>query len=158
SNINLFDGDLLVFGSVVALPLGSGPVPINCKFGVGSTTSSGFNFSDDATCGFTNTAQGDRENAGDPGLAALASNGGPTQTRLPQPGSPLINFIPIPDCGGGNTLAGFAVTTDQRGESRPQETGCEIGSVEIVPPSPPGPVAPAVEAPTAVPVEPRFTG
>jgi hypothetical protein len=158
SNINISGaGKLLVFGSVVALPVGSDPVPSNCKFDEGSTTSSGFNFSDDDTCGFSNTAQGDRENAGDPGLAALANNGGPTQTRLPQPGSPLINFIPIPDCGGGDDLAGFAVTEDQRGVSRPQETGCEIGSVEIEPPAPP----PAPEAaPTAAPVavEPRFTG
>jgi hypothetical protein len=138
------------FGSVVALPIGG----LNCE-NESSTTSSGFNFSDDDTCGFTEAAQGDRESAGDPGLAALASNGGPTQTRLPEPGSPLLNFIPIPDCSGGDDLAGFAVTTDQRGVQRPQETGCEIGSVEIE--APPEPVPPAV-VPTAVPVEPRFTG
>jgi hypothetical protein len=158
SNLDLGQGDLFAFGSVVALPLGTDAVPFNCS--LGSTTSSGFNFSDDDTCEFTNTAQGDRENAGDPGLAALASNGGPTQTRLPQQDSPLVNFIPIPSCGGGNSLAGFAVTTDQRGVSRPQETGCEIGSVEIEPPVPPEPVpaVPALAAPTAVPVEPRFTG
>jgi hypothetical protein len=158
------DDSFLAFGSVVALPR-NGPgetgTPFNCVVGaVATTTSSGFNFSDDDTCEFTNTAQGDRENAGDPGLAALASNGGPTQTRLPQPGSPLINFIPIPDCSGGDDIAGFAVNEDQRGASRPQETGCEIGSVEIEPPPEPVPPAPAqaAQVPTAVPVEPRFTG
>jgi hypothetical protein len=159
ANIELGEEDeLLAFGSVVALPrnaAGEEGTPFNCDLADSTTTSSGFNFSDDDTCGFTETGQGDRENAGDPGLAALADNGGPTQTRLPEPGSPLLNFIPIPDCGGGDELAGFELTTDQRGVSRPQETGCEVGSVEIEPP--PEPVPPAV-VPTAVPVEPRFTG
>jgi len=160
SNIDTSSGDFHAFGSVVALPLGSDDVPFNCDVPEGSgANSSGFNFSDDDTCEFTNTAQGDREIAGDPRLGALADNGGPTLTRLPQPGSPLLNFIPIPDCGGGDDLAGFAVTTDQRGVSRPQETGCEIGSVEIEPPPEPVPVPPGgAEAPTAVPVEPRFSG
>jgi hypothetical protein len=114
------------FGTVIALPSG-GP---NCDFP--ATTSQGYNFSDDASCSFTNTTAGDRENAGDPGVGALASNGGPTQTRLPTATSALLNFIPIPSCSGGDTLAGFAVTTDQRGILRPQATGCEVGSVEVV--------------------------
>jgi hypothetical protein len=164
ANIEISDNSFFVFGSVVALPRnasGETGTPFNCEdLPTAGTTSSGFNFSDDDTCGFTNTAQGDRESAGDPGLAALANNGGPTQTRLPQPGSPLVNFIPIPDCGGGDDLAGFAVTTDQRGVSRPQETGCEIGSVEIEPPPPPppGPAQAGAAPAAAVPVEPRFTG
>jgi hypothetical protein len=69
----------------------------------------------------------------------LAGNGGPTRTLLPQSGSPLINAIPVVGCSGGNTLAGSTVTTDQRGITRPQEGGCEIGSVEleVVQPAPP---------------------
>jgi len=121
------------FGSVVALPQGNGAPTPNCEIddGLTAVTSSGYNFSDDDTCGFTNVAAGDRENAGDPGLGALADNGGPTQTMLPAATSPLLNFIPIAACGGGDALAGSAVTTDQRGVTRPQETGCEIGSVEV---------------------------
>ena len=46
-------------------------------------------------------------NAGDPELAALADNGGPTQTRLPGPASPAL------DAGIANGLAG-----DQRGVQR----------------------------------------
>ena len=106
------------------------PTP-NCEVDLNPTVSSGYNFSDDDTCGFTNVATGDRENAGDPGVGALADNGGPTQTMLPSSASPLLNFIPISACGSGDTLAGFAVTTDQRGITRRQETGCEIGSVEV---------------------------
>jgi hypothetical protein len=163
ANIDASEDTLFSFGSVVALPVnaaGETGGAFNCEQNGGSTDSSGFNFSDDDTCEFTETSQGDRENAGDPGLAALADNGGPTQTRLPQEGSPLINFIPIPDCGGGDDLAGFAVTTDQRDVSRPQETGCEIGSVEIEPPPEPVPPTPAgpAAAPAAVPAAPRFTG
>lgn len=131
SNVDFDGGQFLAFGSVVALPLGSDPVPFNCEDA--NTTSSGYNFSDDDTCGFTNVAAGDRENAGDPGLGALAGNGGPTQTLLPATTSPLVNFIPIAACGGGDALVGALppVTTDQRGITRPQATGCEIGSVEL---------------------------
>ncbi|MFO7591977.1 MAG: right-handed parallel beta-helix repeat-containing protein, partial [Acidimicrobiia bacterium] len=138
---------LRVFGTVVAQPQG-GP---NCSNDIGGnpplalTASSGYNFSDDATCGFTNTSAGDRQSAGAPGLGALASNGGPTQTLLPSTASPLLDFIPLASCGGGDALAGFAVTTDQRGVTRPQGPGCEIGSVEI-------------EVPVAITVVPKFTG
>jgi len=143
ANISMDDSyTLRSFGSVVARPQGTGAPTPNCEIATNPTISSGYNFSDDATCGFTNTATGDRENAGDPLVGALASNGGPTQTMLPQTGSPLLNFIPIASCGGGDALAGFAVTTDQRGVSRPQATGCEIGSVEV----------------EVVVVEPTFTG
>lgn len=136
------------FGSVVAMPIdvnAATPGAYNCLNGDGATiTSSGYNYSDDDTCEFD--AATDEQNAADPLLGPLASNGGPTLTHLPQTGSPLINAIPIASCGGGDALAGEAVTTDQRGVTRPQETGCEIGSVEIV-------------APIVVPiVTPTFTG
>ena len=133
ANISAID-TLTSFGSVVALPQGGGT---NCA-SVNATTSNGFNFSDSSACGFTGT--GDRENAGDPALGALADNGGPTQTRLPQAGSPLIDAIPTSSCG----FAG--VTADQRGLLRPAFAGCDIGAVEIQPPA------------TAITVTPRFTG
>jgi hypothetical protein len=121
------DGVTLVsFGSVVTGPEGGA----NCDL-ASPAQSLGYNFSDDATCGFTNVATGDRENAGSPGLGALASNGGPTQTMLPLAGSPLLDWIPLGACGGGNDLAGFPVTTDQRGVGRPQGPGCDVGAVEV---------------------------
>jgi hypothetical protein len=40
------------------------------------------------------------------------------------------------------------ITTDQRGVARPQGRGCDIGAVEVQPPSPPSPIL----------VVPRFTG
>jgi predicted outer membrane repeat protein len=121
------DGELGIFGTVIAL--GQPSATPNCDSF--STTSSGYNFSDDDSC-LQTTATGDRENAGNPGLSALGSNGGPTQTMVPSSTSPLLNFIPIPACSGGDGLAGFGVTNDQRGILRPQSTGCEVGAVEVV--------------------------
>jgi hypothetical protein len=132
---------------VVALPQIT-PVllvpPPNCA-GV-TTTSNGFNFSDDASCGFT--AATDKENAGDPGLGPLANNGGPTQTRLPQSGSPLIDAIPTASCQADGASG---ITTDQRGVTRPQGPGCDIGAVEV---EVAGPAAPAAPVQAVV----RFTG
>ena len=138
ANVNALD-DFASFGTVVALPVG-GP---NCD--IVNPGSQGQNFSDDASCEFTGT--GDRQDAGDPQVGPLADNGGPTQTRLPVASSPLVDWIAPADCGGGDTLAGFAVTDDQRDVARPQGAGCEVGSVEVevVAPEPPaeGPVTAA---------------
>ena len=148
------DDPLVSFGSVVALPQGGGE---NCSPGI-TDDPVGYNFSDDTSCAFS--AATDKQDAGDPLLGALASNGGPTQTRLPQSGSPLIDAIPNANCGGGNTLAGFAVTTDQRHLVRPEQSGgkCDIGAVEVQLPPEPAPTPAA--APAAAPVETviRFTG
>lgn len=62
------------------------------------------------------------------GLAALADNGGGTQTHLPQAGSPLID--------SGSDL--LCLGSDQRGISRPQDGDgsgspqCDKGAVEVV--------------------------
>ena len=71
-----------------------------------------------------------------PGLGALANNGGPTLTMLPQAGSPAL--------GAGNAaLVPSGVTTDQRGAGFPRVTNgvLDIGAVQatvapIVPPTP----------------------
>jgi len=62
---------------------------------------------------------------GDPKLAALAVNGGPTQTMRLQPGSAAIDKIP----------ARFCPATDQRGVTRPDVPGtpCDIGAYQFVP-------------------------
>ncbi len=145
---NIDTTTLETFGSVVA----EGGTAGNCL--AGTTVSHGYNFSDDDTCKLTDAT--DREVAGDPGLGALAANGGPTQTLLPQPGSPLIDAIPIGSCQA-NGAAG--ITSDQRGITRPQGPGCDIGAVEVEVIGPTPPVPPAPPAPPApVTVTPRFTG
>ena len=66
----------------------------------------------------------------------------------------------IANCGDGNTMAGFAVTTDQRHLARPEQSGgkCDIGAVEVQFPPEPAPTPAAT--PAAAPVETviRFTG
>ncbi len=145
---NIDTHTLETFGSVVA----GGGTAGNCL--AGTTVSHGHNFSDDDTCKLTDST--DRENAGDPELGALASNGGPTRTLLPQPGSPLIDAIPTGSCQADGASG---ILTDQRDVARPQGPGCDIGAVEVevpLPPVPPAPPAPTPAAPVAVP--PRFTG
>lgn len=82
----------------------------------------------------------------DPQLGALADNGGLTQTRAVDPGTPAYN-------AGRN--AGCPAT-DQRGTARPQDGICEIGAYEfeVVAPTPtPAPSATATptQAPAALP-------
>jgi hypothetical protein len=152
ANVAKASASIVTFGSVIGLPQG-GP---NCSFSGATTTSNGFNFSDDASCGLTGA--GDTQNGGDPGLGALADNGGPTQTRLPLPGSPLVDAIP-PDSCQADGAAG--ITTDQRSLPRPALNGCDIGAVEVQPaqPGPPSPAQPGPPSPPVpVPGAPRFTG
>lgn len=59
----------------------------------------------------------------DPLLAPLSYSGGATPTLVPQPSSPAI------DAGDADTCAEL----DQRGVSRPQGGGCDIGAVEYQP-------------------------
>jgi hypothetical protein len=80
------------------------------------------------SCSF-GTANGNQENVGTGplGLGALASNGGPTQTRAIASGSVAQNAA-SGDCGG--------LSVDQRGTARPQGASCDIGAFELVPPPP----------------------
>jgi len=140
-------GFVTLFGSVFVKPAGTG----NLCAGGAIPSSSGYNYANETANSCHLTATGDSSlDANDPLLGALANNGGPTQTRLPQDGpSPLIDAIPNAHCGDGNSLAGFTITTDQRGLPRP-DTGspnCDIGAVEVQP-----------TAPTTLVVTAAFTG
>jgi hypothetical protein len=145
---NLSTNELTSFGTVVADPIGAA----NCDVSAG-TTSQGYNFSDDASCGFTNTTAGDKQNAGTPMLNALAANGGPTETMLPFTpktngvASPLIDAIPVAACQTG---VATGVGTDQRGVTRPQLLGCDIGAVEVT--------GSEYQVEAAAVIAPKFTG
>lgn len=140
-------------GSVFATVLADAAVD-NCG---GSISSDGYNWSDDVSCNLT-MATDTEDVGGDPGLTALADNGGLTPTMLPEAGSPLLNAIPasVGDCTG----------TDQRGITRPQDGACDIGAVEVVattPPTepttvPPTTAGPAANAAQAAQATPKFTG
>jgi hypothetical protein len=93
----------------------------NCR--TAAITSSGGNIEDGTTCGFATT--GTDKPSTEPLLAALANNGGPTQTRALMAGSPAIDAAP--DCS--------SLTVDQRGFGRPGGAACDSGAFEVQPPS-----------------------
>jgi hypothetical protein len=144
---------LSTFASVIALPV-EGP---NCSLepedviksldALENTESHGYNYSDDESCGLAGT--GDRQGAADPQLLPLGPNGGPTETRPPAETSPLVDGVPLAQCQADGA-AGIA--TDQRGITRPQRNGCDIGAVELVA------LTPTPEPAPAAIVTPRFTG
>lgn len=90
----------------------------------GAFSSIRHNLGGDATCAFA--GPGDL-NGVDPLLGPLASNGGPTPTHALLAGSPARDAIPS------------CPIVDQRGVSRPQGAGCDIGAYEAVPPCLPPP-------------------
>src|ERR1022692_398477 len=94
----------------------------NCG-GQAPITDLGYNIDTGASCGFS-AASHSLSNT-QPRLDALASNGGPTQTMALPAGSPAIGAIPA-------ATAGCTGSTDQRGITRPQGTGCDIGAYENV--------------------------
>lgn len=101
----------------------------NChSFGTG--TSMGYNLSDDSSCAGFLTATGDTNDVS-AGLDSkgLQKNGGPTQTVALLATSPAVDAIPLANCTATN---GAPVTTDQRGVSRPQSKGCDIGAYELI--------------------------
>jgi hypothetical protein len=62
-----------------------------------------------------------------PNIGVLADNGGPTQTHLPSGGSVAVDSIPANLC---TDFDGNALTVDARGEMRPVNASCDMGSVE----------------------------
>jgi RHS repeat-associated protein len=114
-------GDDLVAGSAATTKIDStivaGPTSTNCA-ALGTLSSSGHNIDSGTSCGLTSTT--DKSNA-NPGLGSLGSNGGPTQTQA------LTSSSPALDGGDAGTCPG----TDQRGLSRPQGAGCDIGAYEL---------------------------
>ncbi len=110
-------GTLEAFGTV--LDGGSGAP--SCSAGV-TTVSSGYNYPAGGCPGLDHPT--DLPATPDPVLGPLEDNGGPARTAHPKPGSPLIDAIPEKDCRAN-------VATDQRGISRPQGPGCDVGAVEV---------------------------
>ncbi len=105
--------------SIVANGQGGGP---NCGGGQ-PVIDAGYNLDTGTSCGFA-TANHSLSSAS-PQLGPLATNGGPTQTMALPPGSPAVDAIPA-------STAGCTGSTDQRGTTRPQGSGCDIGAYELV--------------------------
>jgi hypothetical protein len=91
-------------------------------------TSAGHNLSDDNSCSSFFIQPGDLNGVpADLDPAGLQDNGGLTKTFGLAWGSPALDAIPVSECTDVNSLA---VTTDQRGISRPQGAACDMGAFE----------------------------
>ena len=83
--------------------------------------SGGHNIDDGSTCGFKGSAD---KSGVDPKLGAPGGHPGPSLTQMPLAGSPAIDSADPATCPA----------IDQRGVTRPQGAGCDIGAVEVPPP------------------------
>ena len=118
-------GTLTAKNSIVA----NNPSGGNCA---GTIISQGYNLSDDATCAASFTHTGDL-NSTPAGLdpIGLKTNGGSTQTIALLSTSPAVDAIPLSPINYCTDASGNAVTTDQRGVTRPQGAACDIGAFEL---------------------------
>jgi CSLREA domain-containing protein len=121
--IDLNAGNLTLVNSLVAAnDAPSGPDVL--QGAEGASLSARFNLIGDGSgSGITNTNGNQVGTSGspiDPKIGPLANNGGPTRTRALLAGSPAINAASSADCPA----------VDQRGVTRPQGAGCDIGSYE----------------------------
>jgi hypothetical protein len=84
------------------------------------------------TCGFDQPTDQVNVSAEDLKLGPLQNNGGPTETHALLPGSLAIDQIAEADCVDAD---GAPLTTDQRGEPRPETGGtmCDVGAFEVQP-------------------------
>ncbi len=110
---------------------------------------------DSDTDGVTVTDSGNNDFDVPAGLAALANNGGPTQTHALLDGSAALD--------SGDPAFAAPPSTDQRGEDRVDNDVIDKGAYErqvVVPVEPVEPVEPVVGPTGAVPVvaDPNFTG
>lgn len=121
--IRAVSGTTAVTGTVLAGSIGVE----ECDADGGTLALLDYNLDDDGSCGVGSSTS---LTAADPILGPLVDNGGPTLTRAPRFGSPLIDAgATAPSCAG----------VDQRGLPRPVDAGgdptarCDIGAVELAP-------------------------
>ena len=117
----------------------------NCSGGI---SDGGYNLDSGTSCHFS--ATGSQSNVANAKLGPLADYGGPTQTIALLSGSPALDAIPVAKCTDLSNPP-VAVTTDQRGVARPQNSGCDIGAFEVIaPPSAPGTLTLSVVSSTRI--------
>lgn len=126
------DSDSLAQVQVTGSVFTAAPGAANCT-GETQPIDGGANIDSGASCGFTAPSGAAWGSNVDPLLGDLADNGGPTETMLPQTGSPAIDAIaPGTLTCPAAPASSSDLATDQRGLDRPQGAGCDIGSVDTV--------------------------
>ena len=123
--VNNNSSTISIVNSIIASNTPTGAATLADCVGNGATVSADTNnlVTDNGTnCGLS------PDSTADPMLGALADNGGPTQTHLPQTGSPVLDAGDNASCPA----------TDQRGANR-DDGACDIGAVEgtvsLIPPT-----------------------
>ena len=101
-------------------------------------TDEGYNRSDDATCKFTQSTSINNAAGLKLDPQGLHNNGGPTETIALLEGSTAVDQVPVADCT--DLASGDPITTDQRGEPRPDPEDlpggtCDIGAYELQQPA-----------------------
>ena len=121
-----FHGAPQITDSIVANNTATGAnTPNNCDTVATAATDKGFNLEFGAsTCGFTLNAA-----SGDPKLGGPQDNGGGLPTAALGEGSAAIDTGTCTDPNNG----GATIATDERGVTRPQRAGCDIGAFELAP-------------------------
>ena len=130
TGIETVGGSVTMKNSIVS----NNPFGENCVNAGGTLTSQGHNLSDDNSCStFFNTGIGD-VNSTPAGLdpSGLQNNGGPTQTIALLKTSLAVDAIPLTPINYCTDTSGNPVKTDQRGVTRPQGSGCDIGAFELM--------------------------
>jgi hypothetical protein len=115
-----------VRSSIIALQTAGG----DCS---GALTSGGYNIESGTSCGFSQASDLQNVSSASLALGALASNGGPTQTRALGAGSVAIDRIPVGALEANG--CGVTVTADQRSAPRAGGSGnggsaCDVGAYE----------------------------
>jgi hypothetical protein len=142
-------GTIAVGGSIVAFnthtSVAGSPTIANCSATSPATINPvlGYDLENATECGFTST--GDLQNT-NPQFSSSTPlyNGGNTETLALEPTSPAIDAIPTSDTVLCDDL-------DQRGVTRPQGAGCDIGAFEFAKTVPPPVEKPPAEIPPASP-------
>jgi hypothetical protein len=123
-----FEFDAIYLGSSGTMVWNNSVIQGDCSIAVDVSGANNIESPGD-TCGF-DTNKGDQVNvtAEQLNLGPLADNGGPTETHALGTGSVAIDVIAVEDCGQ-------PLTTDQRGEPRPEPGGtmCDVGAFEVQP-------------------------
>jgi hypothetical protein len=124
------NGTIDVAGSIVAdnteTTAGGSPIGSNCEAKSSTILSLGYNLENDADTDCPFTATGDKQNTSpDFSSSTPQNNGGSTNTLALELTSPAVDAIP--------TSFEFCNGLDQRGITRPQGPGCDIGAVELAP-------------------------
>jgi uncharacterized repeat protein (TIGR01451 family)/CSLREA domain-containing protein/uncharacterized repeat protein (TIGR02543 family) len=125
-NLRLTNGSARLYNSIFADSTNGGDCEANSSALAGLEVQN--SLIEDGSCGITGGVDGNL--TGDPMLGALADNGGPTQTMLPQAGSPVID-------AGDDALAvegnGDPLVADQRGNGydRIAGTHVDMGALEV---------------------------